>query len=369
MTNDNHKYEVIIIGGGPAGIATSLSLSARGILNCVVEAKENPVAKSGEAIPPNAKPLLKQLGIMHLIDNPKHTIYYGNKSSWGTNLLEQKEFIQGIHGHGYLLNRLYFETQLRAHLKQVSNNLKAGHQLKKVNDAPNGVEVLIDNGKETQTLHAKYVVDATGRKASVCRQLGVSKRNLDSQFAVTFSAHLSRPVEHQVIVEATESGWWYAAPQEGKELNIMFFTLKELLPHKTELKSFIQTELVKSLHVSELLTSLELQLDNIKIKPTGTSRLDIPYGKNWVAVGDAANSYDPISSYGITSALASGYYAGHALADHLALKKDALLTYRYLIEKTFQIYSEKLINHYTQENRWENSTYWKNRFQSNFTTL
>lgn len=362
MTKDKKVYQVIIVGAGPAGIATALTLSARGISNCIIEARLEPTRKLGEAIPPNAKPLLKKLGILHLVDAPEHIAYYGNKSCWGNNTLEQTEFIQGIHGHGYLLDRLHFEKQLRKHAVNQGCLLIAGFKLKKTIRTEQGIEVRIDNGTTTESLAAAYIVDATGRKASVSKQLGMTKHSLDSQFAVVCKAILSTPMEHQIMVEATKNGWWYMAPQNETELTLMFFTLQELLPHKNEMESFIRTELEATLHLSKITSTAYLNFDNLKVMPAGTSRLDTSYGDHWIAVGDAAFSFDPISSYGITSALASGYYAGHALSSDLANEEDAMLAYGFVVENAFQAYMEKLWSHYKLETRWEGSTYWKNRF-------
>lgn len=361
--SDNFDYSVVVIGGGPAGMATSLSLSARGIRHCLVDATDSPVAKPGEALPPNAKPLLKKLGIMHLMEEAAHAVYYGNRSSWGNDTLEQKEFIAGIHGHGYLLNRWHFEKQLRQFVKSKPNTVKEGCSLKKITPIANGVKLQLAMGSQSTWLTANYVVDATGRKASVCRHLGEAKKSWDTQFAIILTAKLTHDVPHQVTIEATENGWWYAAPQQNKELIFMFFTLKELLPSKSELPTFIEKERMQSMHISKMINQQALQFENVKIMPTGTSRLDVPYGNQWIAVGDAAFSFDPISSYGITSALASGYYAGHALAGVLENQTDALLAYRYVLEKGFEVYLEKLKHQYAQENRWANSTYWKYRFK------
>ena len=355
----NSYYQAIIVGGGPAGIATAITLHAKGIRCCIVEAHKTPVRKSGEAIPPNAKPLLKQLGIFSLVENKKHKVYYGNKSCWGSDQLEQKEFISDRLGSGYLLDRLYFETQLQDVYQQTNSSFYKGYKLKKVVSNDNEVLATIENDLETITLKSQFIIDATGRKASVCRHLDIQKESLDTQFSITFNVKLTDEISHEIIVEATKNGWWYVAPFKENEITIMFFTLKALLPAKENIETFLQQELQQTIHLSEIIQNIAI--DEYKIMPAGTSCLQIPFGKNWLAVGDASYSYDPISSYGITSALASGFYGGHAVADFLNGKGEALETYRYVVENAFRAYLQKLIAHYELEKRWEQSPYWSNR--------
>lgn len=361
MGNVNSTYEVIIIGGGPAGIATSLTLTARGIKNGVVEAQLHPSNKPGEALPPNAKPLLKKLGLTHLVEDPKHIHYYGNKVRWGTDDLQEKEFLRDIYGYGYLLNRIHFENQLRSHLKQCGGDFFEGRKLKKLVNDSTGLEVTIENGKEVHTFNPRFIVDATGRKASVCHQLGSAKLQLDPQFALTLNVSLKAEIERQIYVESTENGWWYAAPKSTTELTLMFFTLKEIIPSKPYLSTFLRNELDASPHLSKWIKHETLDFDKVQRMPSGTSKLELPYGENWLAVGDAAYSFDPISSYGITSALASGFYGGNALAGALEQQEDAFLTYRYVMETAFDAYLGKLALYYGQEKRWVNSVYWRGR--------
>ena len=366
MANVKNKLDVIIVGGGPAGIATALTLGARGISHCIVEARLFPTQKLGEAIPPNAKPLLKKLGIQHLVEAKEHHMYYGNKSCWGNTELEQKEFITGIYGSGYLLDRLQFEKQLRIHVQNTGSLFMAGYKLRKVIRINDGIEAYIQKENETQILSAKYIVDATGRKATVCNQLGIKKQLLDDQFAIVIKATLTAPIAHQILVEATVNGWWYAAPLSDKEITLMFFTDRALVPEKKNIVSFIENQLVETLHISTLLALAKLDFETMKVMPAGTSKLDKAYGKNWMAVGDAAYTFDPISSYGITSALASGYYAGHALASTFENKEDGMLAYSYVVENAFQGYIEKLIAQYALETRWKESAFWKKRQDSIF---
>lgn len=364
VEKDNNSFSVIIVGGGPAGIGTSLTLSFRGISNCIIEAVSEPQQKYGEAIPPNAKPLFRQLGIEYLLKSEKHHPYFGNLSSWGSDLWEQKNFITEIHGHGYLLDRLYFENQLQELVKKSPVTFFSGYRLKHIIETDDTVKVSIQKRNEILEIFGQYVVDATGRKASVCRHFGVSKKELDKQFAITVTAILSNKIEYKILIEATPNGWWYVAPVSDNEATVMFFTLKDLLPLKEETLFFLEKELKSTKHLFKILKEVSFKKKELSIIPAGTSYLEVPYGKKWLAVGDAAYSYDPISSYGITSALASGYYGGHAMADLLSGKENALNTYRFIVEKAFIDYMQKLKTHYQAEKRWKDSLYWTKRAES-----
>ncbi len=361
MAKDKPHFPVAIIGGGPAGLATSLTLSARGIPHCMVDAKPQAIHKAGEAIPPNAKPLLRQLGIDQLLPHKNHSPYYGNKTCWGDDELRQEEFVSDVHGHGYLLDRLLFEEQLRELIQSPFCTELWGYKLHSVQNESQGLKLLVESNTDSNQLECLYAIDATGRKASLCRQLGMLKTSLDDQFALTAHLPVSSPLEQQIYIEATEDGWWYAAPFGQEHMNLMFFTSKELIPVKTELTAFLSSQLKRTKFIRTITGALNLLSEDISIMPAGTSCLDVPYGDNWLAVGDAAYSYDPISSYGITSGLAAGYYAAHALADTLAGKEGGFDVYRYLMENAFQAYLEKLQTHYALEKRWPESPFWKSK--------
>ncbi|MBO3697351.1 NAD(P)/FAD-dependent oxidoreductase [Roseivirga sp. E12] len=362
MESDKLHYNVSIIGGGPAGVATAIMLAARGVSHCIIEAQPEPTAKAGEALPPSARPLFRQLGIEDLLQHTSHSPYYGNMSCWGSNEFVQEEFIHHLHGHGYLLNRQHFESQLQSLMQKQATKFYSAYRLQHVEPANPGIKIEIANGVCSKSITSDFVVDATGRKASVCRRLGIEKEVYDDQFALSFRVKLKEPMARQIYIEAIDTGWWYAAPFGDKEMTLMFFTAKDLLPTKPNTVEFLQEAHHNTQHMPKSLDLSQVETSMVKVMPAGTSSLQVPYGENWLAVGDAAYAYDPISSYGITSALASGYYAGHALSDHLAGQRDALVTYRYIMEKAFQGYLEKLFHQYDSEKRWSDGSYWKNRF-------
>ncbi|MDF1695948.1 MAG: NAD(P)/FAD-dependent oxidoreductase [Saprospiraceae bacterium] len=357
------KWKVIIVGAGPAGIATGLTLNSLGISNCIIESHTSPPFKFGEALPPNAKPILHQLGIEKLIRDPRHLNYFGNKSCWGNENWEQKEFITSIHGHGYLLDRFYFEKQLWETYVKTGGNLLYGSRFQQVEQVNTLHKVSIRSTREEVDIFSDMMVDATGRKALVARMLGAEKYNLDSQFGFSFTIPVEIPLAKQVCIESVETGWWYVSPVRENELSVMFFTTKEMIPPNHQFTSFLLTQFNKTLHLKKIIQIDEVRHAIVRIKPSGTSRLNCPYGTNWLAVGDAAINYDPISSFGITSALASGYYAGQAISSHFEGRKEAFYAYRYVLENGFMAYLKKLQFQYNSEKRWEHNDYWKVRQQ------
>jgi len=91
-----------------------------------------------------------------------------------------------------------------------------------------------------------------------------------------------------------------------------------------------------------------------------SSALDHCAGTRWIAVGDAACSFDPLSSYGITSATGSGYYGGVALAEELKGKQGQLAAYQSLMQRTFLDFLEIRDSEYRRVSQF-NSLFWQRR--------
>jgi flavin-dependent dehydrogenase len=54
------------------------------------------------------------------------------------------------------------------------------------------------------------------------------------------------------------------------------------------------------------------RIEDVSVRTACTSRLDRAAGAGWLAVGDAASAYDPLSAEGICKALASASRAAQA---------------------------------------------------------
>ncbi|GEM44573.1 hypothetical protein DC3_02080 [Deinococcus cellulosilyticus NBRC 106333 = KACC 11606] len=200
-------------------------------------------------------------------------------------------------------------------------------------ETPQGWTLKLQEGTE---IHARCVLDATGRQAWVARQLGIKRHSLDAQVA------LYREVDSTdgppwIQVTAVEEGWWYISqlPHARSE---MFFTLPESPAY------------LEKIHQG-----------GWKVAPASVTFLSQVAGERWLAVGDAAFTFDPIASQGISQALASGYYAACAARDLLQGRKEAILAYTLTLLKATEGFFREWAGIYQAEQRFGGSIYWQQR--------
>jgi len=102
--------------------------------------------------------------------------------------------------------------------------------------------------------------------------------------------------------------------------------------------------------------------ENIDLRVAPSAILSCVIGKNWLAVGDAASSYDSITSAGITKALQQGLAAGKAIVQlYIENKEDALKAYQQDIFKAFNEYLRLHQTLYHTEQRFPESRFWHRR--------
>jgi len=213
------------------------------------------------------------------------------------------------------------------------------------------------------------VVDATGIQASVARSLGVARNEYDS--VVSLCAFYTVPKTTQSIartlVSATANGWWYGTQLPGQRALVSFCTDAQTLKQlrvQTPRRWFAQL-----CQVPWFKQACEAQFDLPLHQPAALHARAAPsailsncVGKRWLAVGDAAASYDSITSAGITKALDQGIAAGRAIATTLGQQDTAALTaYQRKIFADFGQYLNLHQQLYSAEQRFTESGFWQRR--------
>jgi flavin-dependent dehydrogenase len=358
--------QTLIVGGGPAGAALAITLARRGVHTVVLEARSGPEIKVGECIPPDANPLLEKLGIKDKMRKDGHLLLYGKRSIWGSPSAVEQDFLFGVNGPGWQLNRRRFEQRLSDAARAEGVDFCYGHRLISCSLENQRWSLSVNTPEGRKEMEADFVIDATGRPARLARQIGASHIQYDRLIAVVTEMKASSIPAQQdgfTTVEAVASGWWYAAHLPDGILTILYMTDSDLIDHKAIRQiNCWQSELEKSMYIRDYVRKTAgTVLSPPRIISASSLRLDAFIGERWLAVGDAATAYDPLASYGISSALGAGFYGGHAVADFLAGNNSALDTYCGILNQSYARYLFMRWEHYKLEQRWPDEPFWRRR--------
>ncbi len=380
---DIEQVAVAIIGGGPAGASTALALAKKGVAVTMLERDENDQEnqtqdqsvepngwKIGEGLPPLARPLLSQLGAWERFIADGHLPSYGNSAAWGTPQLLDHSFIFDPHGHGWHLDRRRFDRMLRCAAIDAGARLRAGVSIAEYQRETEGwrLKLTLATG-EQQCLNANFIVDASGRASWFARQQGAQRFNLDrlvglAALLTPSEVSTKEPDQNSLtMVEAVEDGWWYAALLADGRLVAAYLSDGDLATTKAARTREEWLQLIeRTTHLSHRLASHNYSIRlGPRIASANSSRLDRTAGPNWVAVGDAAMAYDPLSSQGILAAIETGLQAAAAIESSLCGDQSALAHYEQSLKNRWATYCRSLQFFYAQERRWPNSTFWQRR--------
>jgi 2-polyprenyl-6-methoxyphenol hydroxylase-like FAD-dependent oxidoreductase len=352
--------DVCIIGGGPAGLATAVMLAQLQRSALLLARDEGDTDKIGESLSPAANPVLKQLGVWDTFSAGGHRPCYGNKSAWGGAQLAYYDFIHDPNGHGWHLNRRLLERQLAERASALGVQRLLSAVLSQAQRADGGWQLTLNGA---QSVAARFVVDASGRASWFARRQGARRLMDDRQVAlVAFLKSPHRTLEDSTsLVETVPDGWWYSALLPDGRLATTLITAPGLHERRwaTSEEGWYAL-LAKSHHTAQRIHTHGYRLAaRPHFVAAGSGRLDHFCGKGWLAVGDAAMSYDPLAAHGLTLALAGGRDAALAIHAYLAGSATALDLYAARLEQAYSHYSAMRSTYYRAETRWPNVPYWQ----------
>jgi flavin-dependent dehydrogenase len=407
-----------VVGGGPAGAVAALVLARRGVRVTVLESRAGPARKAGETLPPGLTPLLRHLGLESILDSDGHLRSQGNRAWWGAARPVERAFLAGPQGPGWHVDRGRFEARLAEAACQAGAEWRWGSRVERcVRTRESGGALAAGGGWRIElgraagasggsaaagppaaVLEADWLLDATGRRAHVSRQaagarrvrydrlvgvaamLGPPRQAAPAAAGPAAPAQRATPApvpapaveEGYTWVEATPDGWWYSAALADGRLAVTLFGDGDLLERslcgpRADPAAW-RRRLRQAPATRERIAALAggSQPARLAVMPAESSRLDAIAGRGWLALGDAAAAYDPLSSHGVAAAMGSGFYGGHAVADLLAGREEARAAYLDLMQRSYGAYLDLLRERYAAERRWPEAPFWRRRHQPGY---
>lgn len=358
------QTEILIIGGGIAGCIAAISLVEHFDV-CLIDKLEKPKERIGESLAPAAQRILSELDLCQNLDPELEDQLYrknlGMQSYWGSDQVHIVDHMRNPDGLGLNLDRKIFEIYLREKAEQRGIRCLWSTQLLKSSYENETWCVEVRSGKTERKINCEYVIDATGRSSIFSRQLGIERVAIDNLIACWVT--LDNSLENKMsTITATQNGWWYSAVIPGEKRIIAFQTDSDLLPKSTfkSLEAFIELSKENN-EITDILDQSDLStLKFHGVRSANSTILNQACGSKWAAIGDAAMSFDPLSSQGMYNAMACALQL-----------RDLLKEFRFSI-KTQNIYTDQIssiwnqyIAHknlfYNYEKRWINEEFWKRR--------
>lgn len=358
---------VAIVGGGPAGSALALSLCDAGIDVALIERSTYESVRAGEHLIAEAKPLLARLAVGDGISNSGFcTTCPVIRSAWGEPALADRDAILNAYGEGFLLARPAFDLWLAEQAEARGAKFLRKTSLSGLNRIDGGWKLALNREGRSLSLECRIVVDATGRSAKVGRLLGCTDIAYDRLIGIIgygeSDGHRSADA-HDIIVEASRDGWWYSSRLHDGRLVTTWMTDADILAESNlSPADFFLQRLSHSTHTNERVRA-QGPLREFHVRSACSRRLDRICGDRWLAVGDAAMSWDPLSSSGIYNSLDTGVRSAEAIRQYLQNVPDALNLYESRIQQAFDDYLDRRMEYYRIETRWSDSRFWSRRHQ------
>jgi 2-polyprenyl-6-methoxyphenol hydroxylase-like FAD-dependent oxidoreductase len=179
---------------------------------------------------------------------------------------------------------------------------------------------------------------------------------------VRFAALRSGTFTAQSVVEAAPDGWWYCARLPDGLIVTVLITEPCAARALTHGGYAVWRELLAGTRLlAPRLDACGLDEERFRSYPVVSAMLDRVEGDGWIAVGDAASAYDPITSQGIHKALADAADASRTITAAAGHAQPTPWRYGQRVAARFEDYLANRAHLYALERRWTDRPFWRDR--------
>ena len=324
--DENNTYDVVIIGGGPAGSTSGYLLSKAGLKVIIIDKARFPRQKlCGGLLTQKTAQLINSL-FHETVDSLRKKEIINFESSY-YEVFFRNRCIAKIHHRSmpfYYVDRSVYDNFFLQKAKEEDAEILEGEIAVSTDYRKN--EIVTSSGK---TLRSKYIIGADGVYSRVRRELFFERRNSDlwqRGLATAFEIF----VERKKVRNAPDSysrifygivKWGYAWVFPNKDRIVIGLGGLNIKNGKEMLNSF--REFLSSLGLSNC---SEIRVQGHAV-PYGNF-LKNPVRESTLLVGDAAGFADPLLGEGIYYAHKSAQLASLAIIQEIREGKNVGTTYR-----------------------------------------
>ncbi|RSM60283.1 FAD-dependent oxidoreductase [Kibdelosporangium aridum] len=334
----NADYDVIVVGGGPAGSTAATVVAMRGHRVLLLERDTFPRYQIGESLlPATVHGLCRILGVADEVARAGFTLKRGGTMRWGREP-EPWQFSFAMSPRlpeptstAFQVERARFDEILLRNASRNGVDVREGSPVRRVvidGERVRGVEYIGPDGT-ARTAYARFVIDASGNTSRIHSQAGGPRvyseffRNLAVFGYFAGGRRLPEPNSGNIFCAAFDNGWlWYIPLRDDLTSVGAVIAPDNASAVQRDPRAAWQSMIQACPEVSRLLVDVpaatEPPYDQVRV------RKDYSYWKNsfWrpgmVLVGDAACFVDPVLSSGVHLATYGALLAARSINACLA---------------------------------------------------
>ncbi len=290
------KNEVIIIGGGLAGLTAGIHLSGIGIKVIIIEKNTYPKHKvCGEYISNEVLPYLKSLNVNIESLNPT------NISKLQFSTLNGKSISTKLPLGGFGVSRYVLDEFL--YKKAILNGCKVVHE------NVENIEFLIDNFTITTSnnsiLQSKIVIGAFGKRSNIDQKLNRNFFNQKSPW-LAVKAHYSGKFTNDLVgLHNFKGGYCGVSKIEDDKINICYLTDYETFKQYKNIDDYQKNNVSINPYLKNIFENSTILFD----KPLTISQISFEEKKavenHVLMIGDSAGLIHPLCGNGMAMAIHS----------------------------------------------------------------
>ena len=306
------SYDVVVVGGGPAGSMAAWETAKGGASVCLLEKDRDigyPV-RCGEAVSEGIKQFVDIKGSW-IAEKITGAIFIAPNS-----ISVDLDFPSEI---GYILNRRIFDYDLSRYAAEAGAEVYTKAYVKGIHKTNGHISgVILDYLGEEKIIKSKIVIGADGLTSRVGRWAGLKTqvRMKDMESAVQYSVSNIDLERNKMIMYVGKNhapgGYLWVFPKGNRFANIGIGISGKYSKHKSA-KTYLDEFMASEYPHAAILTTM---CGGVPIpKP-----MKKPISNGLMLVGDAAHQINPMTGGGIESAMQAGSIAGQIAAT--AIKKS-----------------------------------------------
>ncbi|HEU5077787.1 MAG TPA: NAD(P)/FAD-dependent oxidoreductase [Opitutaceae bacterium] len=351
----NGTYDILVIGGGPAGSTAAALARKHGLKVAVVEKEKFPRFKIGESLLPNGNALMRETGVWPKIEQAGFVKKFGAYFFLPSGDL-QKEVIfsdglvRGLE-NTFQVERATFDKILLDHAAELGAHVFENTAAKSVRADGDVSHVTLSHNGAERTVSARWILDGSGRENVFSCDL---KRKFDAprlEKRIAVYTHFSgvpraegKAAGHTIVIRL-KRGWFWVIPVSEEHTSVGLVTevddLKGLAPAEAFQRAVDDTPRLK-----EWLRNAERVMEFKVTSDYSYFREELARDR-LILLGDSAGFFDPIFSSGVYVAM---YSAKRAIEMVLAadaaqrpLTRSECVRYTKRIKQNARVF-EKLIH-------------------------